>query len=190
MFCWCWVKILKMKFDQDLCLNSQYDFRKMNSTLGSVVPLAMFSFYDSFDESRIIHLVRFFIFIHRWQSRSLSGSVFLTQNLGIRWSGFFGPWYVRKIVMVCLQRWQYPWHGIAQLNIFLRISFFVNNWGDVKFCLRVLELPVWAMDLWYFLPADEAPKGEMNIFNASHNFLGRWAHQNRDVKRWHVLTRV
>ena len=42
MFCWCWVKILKMKFDQDLCLNLQYDFGKMNSTLGSVVPLAMF----------------------------------------------------------------------------------------------------------------------------------------------------
>ena len=35
-------KILKMKFDQDLCLNLQYDFGKMNSTLGSVVPLAMF----------------------------------------------------------------------------------------------------------------------------------------------------
>ena len=43
MFCWCWVKILKMKFDQDLCLNLQYDFGKMNSTLGSVVPLAMFT---------------------------------------------------------------------------------------------------------------------------------------------------
>ena len=42
MFCWCWVKILKMKFDQRLCLNLQYDFGKMNSTLGSVVPLAMF----------------------------------------------------------------------------------------------------------------------------------------------------
>ena len=32
-----------MKFDQDLCLNLQYDFGKMNSTLGSVVPLEMFS---------------------------------------------------------------------------------------------------------------------------------------------------
>ena len=31
-----------MEFDQDLCLNLQYDFDKMNSTLGSVVPLAMF----------------------------------------------------------------------------------------------------------------------------------------------------
>ena len=31
-----------MKFDQDLCLNLQYDFGKMSSTLGSVVPLAMF----------------------------------------------------------------------------------------------------------------------------------------------------
>ena len=29
-----------MKYDQDL--NLQYDFGKMNSTLGSVVPLAMF----------------------------------------------------------------------------------------------------------------------------------------------------
>ena len=46
MFCWCWVKILKMKFDQDLCLNLQYDFGKMNSTLGSVVPLAMFWKWD------------------------------------------------------------------------------------------------------------------------------------------------
>ena len=31
-----------MKFDQDLRLNLRYDFGKMNSTLGSVVPLAMF----------------------------------------------------------------------------------------------------------------------------------------------------
>ena len=31
-----------MKFDQYLCLNLQSDFGKMNSTLGSVVPLAMF----------------------------------------------------------------------------------------------------------------------------------------------------
>ena len=42
---WCKVEILKM-FDQDLCLNLWYDpigyFGKMNSTLGSVVPLAMF----------------------------------------------------------------------------------------------------------------------------------------------------
>ena len=42
----CLVEILKMKFDQDLCLNLWYDpigyFGKMNSTLGSVVPLAMF----------------------------------------------------------------------------------------------------------------------------------------------------
>ena len=34
-----------MKFDQDLCLNLQSDFGKMNSTLGSVVPLAMFLSY-------------------------------------------------------------------------------------------------------------------------------------------------
>ena len=32
-----------MKFDQDLCHKLQYDFGKMNSTLGSVVPLAMFT---------------------------------------------------------------------------------------------------------------------------------------------------
>ena len=31
-----------MKFDQDLRLNLRYDIGKMNSTLGSVVPLAMF----------------------------------------------------------------------------------------------------------------------------------------------------
>ena len=30
------------KMGCDLCLNLQYDFVKMNSTLGSVVPLAMF----------------------------------------------------------------------------------------------------------------------------------------------------
>ena len=40
------VEIMKQKFDQDLCLNLWYDplgyFGKMNSTLGSVVPLAMF----------------------------------------------------------------------------------------------------------------------------------------------------
>ena len=44
---WCKVKILKM-FDHDLCLNLWYDptgyFGKLNSTLRSVVPLAMFIF--------------------------------------------------------------------------------------------------------------------------------------------------
>ena len=35
-----------MKFDQDLRLNLRYDFGKMNSTLGSVVPLAMFIKFD------------------------------------------------------------------------------------------------------------------------------------------------
>ena len=35
-----------MKFDQDLCLNLQYDFGKNNSTLGYVVPLAMFEIYE------------------------------------------------------------------------------------------------------------------------------------------------
>ena len=59
MFCWCWVKILKMKFDQDLCLNLQYDFGKMNSTLGSVVPLAMFIDY---------HWSSLIIIDHHWLS--------------------------------------------------------------------------------------------------------------------------
>ena len=40
---------LKMKFEQDFCLNLWYDpisyFGKMNSTLGSVVPLAMFHYW-------------------------------------------------------------------------------------------------------------------------------------------------
>ena len=36
-----WVKILNFKFNK---LNLQYDFGTMNSTLGSVVPLAMFSY--------------------------------------------------------------------------------------------------------------------------------------------------
>ena len=36
-----------MKFDQDLCLNLKYDLGKMNSTLGSVVPLAMFVICDA-----------------------------------------------------------------------------------------------------------------------------------------------
>ena len=41
------VEIMKKKFDQDLFLNLWCDslgnFAKMNSTLGSVVPLAMFT---------------------------------------------------------------------------------------------------------------------------------------------------
>ena len=57
MFGWdfaeCLVEIMKKKFDQDLCLNLWYDplgyFRKMNSTLGSVVPLAMFITMDCID---------------------------------------------------------------------------------------------------------------------------------------------
>ena len=43
---WCLFEILKMTFDQDLCLNLLWAIRllwyKLNSTLGSVVPLAMF----------------------------------------------------------------------------------------------------------------------------------------------------
>ena len=43
---------MKKKFDQDFCLNLWYDslgyFRKMNSTLGSVVPLAMFFCHSCF----------------------------------------------------------------------------------------------------------------------------------------------
>ena len=48
-----------MKFDQDLCLNLQYDFGKMNSTLGSVVPLAMFSMYFGEDRGHICILYFF-----------------------------------------------------------------------------------------------------------------------------------
>ena len=44
---WCKVEILKMKCDQDLCLNLWYDPKKLfwqdELTLGSVVPLTMFS---------------------------------------------------------------------------------------------------------------------------------------------------
>ena len=60
MFCWCWVKILKMKFDQDLCLNLQYDFGKMNSTLGSVVPLAMFfiQIWNTMNVVKWLHIER------------------------------------------------------------------------------------------------------------------------------------
>ena len=57
------VVILKMKFDQDLCLNLWYYpiayFGKMNSTLGSVVPLAMFSF--SFEHLCIFLLAMYFL---------------------------------------------------------------------------------------------------------------------------------
>ena len=46
------VEIMKKKFDQDLFLNLWCDplgyFAKMNSTLGSVVPLAMFPPYKQF----------------------------------------------------------------------------------------------------------------------------------------------
>ena len=44
-FSWCLVGFLKMKFDQDLCKNLWFDLKKLlwqNSTLGSVVPLAVF----------------------------------------------------------------------------------------------------------------------------------------------------
>ena len=44
-----------MKFDQDLRLNLRYDFGKMNSTLGSVVPLTMFNLnkrHDLFREHK------------------------------------------------------------------------------------------------------------------------------------------
>ena len=38
-----------MKFNQDLCLNLRYDFGMMNSTLGFVVPLAMFYLRSDMD---------------------------------------------------------------------------------------------------------------------------------------------
>ena len=50
MFCWeSWslVKILKLKFDQELCKTLLYELKKLlwleHSTLGSVVPLALFA---------------------------------------------------------------------------------------------------------------------------------------------------
>ena len=57
----CLVEILKMKFDQDLCLNLWYDpigyFGKMNSTLGSVVPLAIFENAVLEDEPRTFWVI-------------------------------------------------------------------------------------------------------------------------------------
>ena len=79
-----------MKFNQDLCLNLQYDFGKMNSTLGSVVPLAMFTkspillkdsksdanfFLESFMASLVNHMCLFsarpllvFVHHHLWMA--------------------------------------------------------------------------------------------------------------------------
>ena len=58
----CLVEILKMKFDQDLCLNLWYDptgyFGKLNSTLRSVVPLAMFIFLTLL--RTILHLITYY----------------------------------------------------------------------------------------------------------------------------------
>ena len=49
------VEIIKKKFDQDLFLNLWCNplgyFAKMNSTLGSVVPLAMFPSWQDYQES-------------------------------------------------------------------------------------------------------------------------------------------
>ena len=57
----CFVQILKMKFDQDLGLNLWFDpigyFGKMNSTLKSVVPLAMFSMHFSLMLIFIINII-------------------------------------------------------------------------------------------------------------------------------------
>ena len=51
LWSWILVEILKMKFNQDLGLNLWYDpigyFGRMNSTLGFVVPLAMFQTYNN-----------------------------------------------------------------------------------------------------------------------------------------------
>ena len=66
-----------MKFDQDLCLNLQYDFGKMNSTLGSVVPLAMFDIYSlSFFCNSLLYVARSILIwskvtspeLHLWMS--------------------------------------------------------------------------------------------------------------------------
>ena len=45
------------EIDQDLRLNLRYDFGKMNSTLGSVVPLAMFKSYCCFSAHSIFILL-------------------------------------------------------------------------------------------------------------------------------------
>ena len=70
-----WVKILNfkfsgdadvllviLKFDQDLCLNLQYDFGKIYSTLGSIVPLAMF------DDTGTAEGIDAFIYRTKWRS--------------------------------------------------------------------------------------------------------------------------
>ena len=64
-----------MKFDQDLCLNLQYDFGKMNSTLGSIVPLAMF-----------------FLPKVGWSDPAKAGPMLAKIPLG-RWAG---KWYVSE----------------------------------------------------------------------------------------------
>ena len=69
---WCLVKILKMKFDQDLRFNLRYDFGKMNSTLGSVVPLAMF--IDN-------HWLSLFIIDYQWLSVIIIDYHWLSENL-------------------------------------------------------------------------------------------------------------
>ena len=64
---------MKKKFDQDLCLNLWYDplgyYGKMNSTLGSVVPLAMFYFlFYKLEQNWIkLKLMKFWWFFRpRW----------------------------------------------------------------------------------------------------------------------------
>ena len=68
-----------MKFDQDLCLNLRHDFGKMNSTLGSVVPLAMFPMFSVNEESPISESVSgcvphtITVLLHHFPSNSMRG---------------------------------------------------------------------------------------------------------------------
>ena len=105
LWSWILVEILKMKFNQDLGLNLWYDpigyFGKMNSTLGSVVPLAMFgNTIGNKDRGEVIARTWFHSFFSRKKS-----------EIWIAFT-FFEKWKVKnKIPSLFFEKWKWNWNG-------------------------------------------------------------------------------
>ena len=123
---WCLVEILKMKFDQGMCLNLWYVlnlsyFGKLNSTLGSVVPFAMFlPFLQSPQRSQV------------WNNYLFQG---LHEKLPIQ-HGLGGTWS-RKLAWCQLPATRIPVFSNQSTDFTKRSHISVTNirWSCILHCL-------------------------------------------------------
>ena len=93
-------------------------------------------------------------FTRRWPSRSLSGFAFSTHNLVTLLFGYSVQWYVSTFSTQYILSSSIHQRGRSICRIFLVTD------RRSKMYFRVLELPVWAVDVRYLFSTDQATKGE------------------------------